>query len=106
MLPNCGEYAVTYFALKVESAIAVHPDVAMVAVFGHPDDLFGERVFVALVPEPGSQPTEGSLSTWAAQRLADYKVPVEWQFLDEMPLNASGKILKRQLRQTTPTVAP
>jgi len=94
------------YSLEVENAIAAHPDVAMVAVFGRPDDLFGERVCVAIVPEPGSRPTKESLGSWAAQRLADYKVPVEWQFLDEMPLNASGKVLKRQLSQTTPTGAP
>ncbi|WP_164877517.1 AMP-binding enzyme [Prescottella agglutinans] len=65
------------YSLKFESAIAAHLDVARVAVFGRPDDLFGKRVCVALVPEPGVQPTEESLSTLAAQRLADYKVPVE-----------------------------
>ena len=88
------------YSLEVENAIAAHPDVALVAVFGRPDELFGERVCAAVVPEAGSQPTPESLRAWAAERLADYKVPVEWHLLDEMPLNASGKILKRQLSES------
>jgi acyl-CoA synthetase (AMP-forming)/AMP-acid ligase II len=57
---------------------------------------------VAIVATPGSSPSETDLKAWAAQRLADYKVPVEWTFLDEMPLNASGKILKRKLAGAAP----
>lgn len=57
---------------------------------------------MAIVATPGSSPSESELKAWAARRLADYKVPVEWTFLDEMPLTASGKILKRRLAGAVP----
>lgn len=85
------------YSLEVENAIAAHPDVAMVAVFGRPDDLFGERVCAAVVPRPGRIIAADTLAPWAGDRLADYKVPVDWQIVSELPTNASGKVLKRAL---------
>ncbi|UNN05321.1 class I adenylate-forming enzyme family protein [Rhodococcus opacus] len=85
------------YSLEVENALTSHPDIAMAAVFGKPDELFGERVCTAIVRAPGTDMSIELLREHAAQRLADYKVPVEWHFVDEMPTNASGKILKRSL---------
>jgi len=90
------------YSLEIENVLSAHPDVALVAAFPRPDEIFGERVCVAIVATPGSSPNESDLRLWAAQRLADYKVPVEWTFLDEMPLTASGKILKRELAGAGP----
>ncbi|WP_326568785.1 AMP-binding protein [Amycolatopsis rhabdoformis] len=85
------------YSLEVESALAQHPDVAEVAVVGVPDPIFDERVRAVVVPRPGRTPTEESLRAHAAELLADFKVPVEWRFVTELPRNPSGKVLKREL---------
>ncbi|QRP44801.1 class I adenylate-forming enzyme family protein [Amycolatopsis sp. FDAARGOS 1241] len=85
------------YSLEVESALAQHPDVAEVAVIGVPDPIFDERVRAVVVPRPGHTPSEESLREHAAKLLADYKVPVEWRFVTELPRNPSGKVLKREL---------
>ena len=83
------------YSLEVENALMSHPDISMAAVFGRPDDLFGERVCAAIVRESGTDTPVESLREHIALRLADYKVPVEWHVVQEMPTNASGKIAKR-----------
>lgn len=83
------------YSLEVENVLTSHPDIAMAAVFGKLDDLFGERVCAAIVREPGTDTPIDTLREHASQHLADYKVPVEWHVVSEMPTNASGKILKR-----------
>ncbi|MGP4014659.1 class I adenylate-forming enzyme family protein [Saccharopolyspora sp. 5N708] len=85
------------YSLEVENALATHPDVAEVAVVGVPDPLFDERVRAVVVPRSGSTPTVEDLRAHAAKRLADYKVPVEFRFVAELPRNPSGKVLKRSL---------
>jgi acyl-CoA synthetase (AMP-forming)/AMP-acid ligase II len=86
------------YSLEVENAISSHPDVAMVAVFGRPDPIFDERVCAALTLREGATTTEDELRAWTAESVADYKVPVVWEFLPEMPLGPTGKILKQALR--------
>lgn len=85
------------YSLEVETALATHPDVAEVAVIGVPDPVLDERVRAVVVPRAGSAPTISALAAHAAERLADYKVPVEYRFVAELPRNASGKVLKRSL---------
>jgi fatty-acyl-CoA synthase len=85
------------YSLEVETALAAHPGVADVAVVGVPDPIFDERVRAVVVPRPGSAPTADALRSHAATLLADYKVPAEFRFVDELPRNPSGKVLKRQL---------
>ncbi|MEV4601696.1 AMP-binding protein [Amycolatopsis sp. NPDC049253] len=85
------------YSLEVESALAQHPDVAEVAVVGVPDPIFDERVRAVVVPRPGRTPSEESLREHAVKLLADFKVPVEWRFVTELPRNPSGKVLKREL---------
>lgn len=85
---------------EVEAALAAHPAVRDVAVIGLPDDKWGERVAAAVVLRSGSTLTEAELIAWSATRLAGYKRPRSIVFLqaEEMPRNATGKILHRVLR--------
>jgi acyl-CoA synthetase (AMP-forming)/AMP-acid ligase II len=85
------------YSLEVESALAGHPDVADVAVVGVPDPVFDERVRAVVVPRRGRMPAAESLRAHAAAVLADYKIPAEFLFVEELPRNASGKVLKRRL---------
>jgi fatty-acyl-CoA synthase len=85
------------YSLEVESALATHPDVAEVAVVGVPDPLFDERVRAVVVPRPGAVPTAEALRSHAATLLADFKVPAEFRFVEALPRNPSGKVLKRRL---------
>ncbi|MCH9675695.1 MAG: AMP-binding protein [Gammaproteobacteria bacterium] len=86
---------------EVEIALADHPGVSDVAVVGRPDSKWGESVQAAVVRRPGQNVSEDDLFAWAKARLAGFKRPREIIFLNanEMPRNATGKILHRNLRQ-------
>lgn len=90
------------YSLEVEGVLARHPDVADVVVVGVPDTVMGERVRVVAVPRPGATLSLEALRDWAATQLADYKLPVELVSVDELPRNANGKILKRDLAAMQP----
>jgi len=84
---------------EIEDALFAHPAVAEVAVIGVPDETWGEVVaaFVRPVPgQPGPAPEE--LRAWCRERLAPYKTPLHWVFVDEFPTTPSGKIQKFKLR--------
>jgi long-chain acyl-CoA synthetase len=87
------------YPIEVESALAEHPDVADVAVIGVPDERWGETVKAIVVRRPGSALTEDELVSWAKERLAGFKRPRSVGFVDELPRNPSGKLLKRVLRE-------
>jgi acyl-CoA synthetase (AMP-forming)/AMP-acid ligase II len=86
------------YPFEIESVLAEHPQVAQAAVVGVPDEHWGEvtRAFITCVA--GHQPSAAELTAHCNLRLARYKVPTEFVVLDAMPVNASGKILKRDLR--------
>ena len=85
---------------EVEAVLGAHPAVRDVAVVGRPDPKWGETVQAAVVLRAGKSVSEADLMAWAKERLAGYKRPREIVFLaaDEMPRNATGKILHRELR--------
>ncbi|MFI7612456.1 acyl-CoA synthetase [Nonomuraea terrae] len=85
---------------EVEEAIYQHPGVAEAAVFGLPDDRWIEAVTAAVVPRQGAEVTAEELSAFLRERLAAFKVPKRVVFVPELPKNASGKVLKRELRDT------
>ena len=87
------------YPAEVESAIYGHPDVADVAVIGVPDDKWGEAVKAMVVLKAGAKPDAQSIITWARERLAGYKTPKSVDFIPALPRNASGKILRRELRE-------
>jgi long-chain acyl-CoA synthetase len=88
------------YCSEVEAAIYEHPDVAEAAVFGVPDDRLGELVGVAIVLSPGSTLDNDGLRSFLEGSMAKFKIPERIWFMDEeLPRNASGKFLKRQLRE-------
>jgi malonyl-CoA/methylmalonyl-CoA synthetase len=90
-----GGYKVS--ALEIEDALLANPDVDECAVVGVPDPEWGERVTAAIVQRPGAELTVDGLRAWAAERLAPYKVPSRVHFVDELPRNALGKVVKPDL---------
>src|SRR5579863_9358183 len=86
------------YPAEVESAICDHPDVAEVAVVGVPDDTWGEAVKAMVVFKQGKQATAYDIINFARTRIAGFKTPKTVDFIDALPRNASGKILRRHLR--------
>jgi acyl-CoA synthetase (AMP-forming)/AMP-acid ligase II len=85
-------------ASDVESALHDHPDVLDAAVVGMPHKVLGEDVAAFVVLKEGSSATPEDLRSFVAERLADYKVPRRIDLVDELPRNATGKVLKAELR--------
>ncbi len=83
---------------EVEEVICAHPAVHEVAVIGVPDDKWGESVRAVVVLRPGARASEAELVEHCRRHLASYKKPAAVEFLPELPKNAYGKILKRELR--------
>jgi len=88
------------YPAEVENAIHGHPHVAEVAVIGVPDDKWGESVKAIVVPKSGVTPDAEDIITFARSRIAHYKAPRSVDFLaTPLPRSASGKILRRELRE-------
>ncbi|WP_415394486.1 long-chain-fatty-acid--CoA ligase (plasmid) [Rhodococcus globerulus] len=83
---------------ELEEVIIAHPEVSLVAVVGIPDERIGEEVKAFVIREPGSQLKAEDLIGWSRERLAAYKYPRMVEFRDTLPMNATGKLLKRALR--------
>lgn len=96
MIVSGGE---NIYPAEVESALFGHPAVADVAVIGVPDERWGEAVKAVVVKKPGAEVTQGELITWARERIAGYKLPKSVDFVEALPRNPTGKILKRELRK-------
>ncbi|WP_299191729.1 fatty acid--CoA ligase [uncultured Erythrobacter sp.] len=86
------------YPAEVENAIFGHPAVAEVAVIGIPSERWGEEVKACIVCKPGETIDAGELIAYTRERIAPFKVPKSVDLIPEMPRNASGKILRRQLR--------
>jgi len=82
----------------VESAICDHPGVAEAAVIGVPDDKWGEAVKAIVVMKPGETATASDIINFARERIAGFKTPKSVEFVEALPRNPSGKILRRHLR--------
>jgi acyl-CoA synthetase (AMP-forming)/AMP-acid ligase II len=87
------------YPAEVESVIYGHPQVADVAVIGIPDDKWGEAVKAIVVRSPGTEPTPEEIIAYARNHLAGFKCPKTIDFIDALPRNPSGKILRRELRE-------
>jgi long-chain acyl-CoA synthetase len=87
------------YCAEVEAAIFEHPDVADVAVFGLPHDRLGEEVAAAVIRREGATVAEQELQDFLRDRLAAFKIPSVLMFRDsELPRNATGKVLKKDLK--------
>jgi acyl-CoA synthetase (AMP-forming)/AMP-acid ligase II len=86
------------YPAEVESAIYGHPDVLEVAVVGVPDAKWGEAVKAFCAPKPGASIDPENVIAYARERIAGFKVPKTVEVIDALPRNASGKILRKDLR--------
>jgi fatty-acyl-CoA synthase len=86
------------YPAEVESAICDHPDVAEAAVIGIPDEKWGEAVKAFVVTKQGKSATASDIINFTRERIAGFKTPKSVDFIDALPRNPSGKILRRHLR--------
>ncbi|MEU2261193.1 FadD3 family acyl-CoA ligase [Streptomyces sp. NPDC019645] len=86
------------YPAEIEQLLGLHPDVADVAVIGVPDGRLGEVGKAYAVRRAGSTLTADDLIAWSRREMANYKVPRSVEFVVELPRNASGKVLKTELR--------
>jgi acyl-CoA synthetase (AMP-forming)/AMP-acid ligase II len=87
------------YPAEVESAVYGHPAVAEVAVIGVPDEKWGEAVKAVVALKPGAEADAESIIAFARTRIAAFKAPKSVDFIDALPRNASGKILRKDLRE-------
>lgn len=86
------------YPAEIEQLLGLHPDVADVAVIGVPDPRLGEVGKAYAVRRPGATVTADDLIAWSRREMANYKVPRAVEFVSELPRNASGKVVKGELR--------
>jgi long-chain acyl-CoA synthetase len=95
MIVSGGE---NVFSAEVENALALHPDVALSAVIGVPDERWGERVHAVIAVRPSAEVTAEAIIAHCRGLIADYKCPRSVEFRAALPLSAVGKVLKAELR--------
>jgi long-chain acyl-CoA synthetase len=95
MIVSGGE---NIYPAEVENCLMSHPDIADVAVIGVPSEKWGETVKALVVKRAGSDPSEADIIAFAKERIASFKCPTSVDWIDALPRNPSGKILKRELR--------
>jgi acyl-CoA synthetase (AMP-forming)/AMP-acid ligase II len=96
MIVSGGE---NVFPQEVEELLASHEAVEEAAVFGVDDEEFGQRLKAVVVTRRGKQLSEKDVKDYIKKNLAGYKVPRDIEFIDELPRNATGKVLKRELKE-------
>ena len=96
---------VNVYPAEVENALAADPDVADSAVIGLPDERMGQRVHAIVELRRGAAADAGAISARLADRLADFKRPRTYEFVDTLPRQPNGKVLKWQLRRERTTAA-
>ncbi|MDT0187591.1 AMP-binding protein, partial [Microbacterium sp. ARD31] len=82
---------------EVEEVLMTHPDVSLAAVIGVPHESHGEEIKAVVIRHEGATVTEDELVAWAKEQMAGYKYPRLVEFVDALPMTATGKILKREL---------
>jgi long-chain acyl-CoA synthetase len=86
---------------ELEEILLTHEAVSLCAVVGVPDERLGEEVKAFVVKKPGAELTEEALKAWCKEQFAAYKYPRLIEFRSELPMSATGKVLKRELRGTS-----
>ena len=87
------------YPAEIENILATHPQLAMAAAIGVVDERMGEVCQVWAVKKAGATLDEEQLIKWCRDNMANYKVPRKVIFVDALPMNASGKVLKTELRE-------
>lgn len=87
------------YCKEIEDVIRDHPSVEEAAVFGIPDEMWGEAVCAAVVPKEGCSISEDEIVELCASRLSSYKKPKRVEFRDALPKNPAGKVVKKLLRE-------
>lgn len=87
------------FSKEVELAISGHPAVSEVAVFGMPDDDYGERIIAAVIRKPGLEVSEAELTDHVRAQIASFKAPKEVHFFDVFPTTPAGKVQKHIIKK-------
>ncbi|MBO2446355.1 long-chain fatty acid--CoA ligase [Actinomadura barringtoniae] len=83
---------------EIEDGLTTHPEVSLAAVVGIPHPSHGEEIKAYIIRTPGASVTEDELLAWCKETFAAYKYPRSIEFRDTLPMTATGKILKRELR--------
>jgi acyl-CoA synthetase (AMP-forming)/AMP-acid ligase II len=96
MIVSGGE---NVYPAEIEAVLMGHPEILECAVIGVPDQKWGETVKAVIVRRAGATLTEAALIEWTREKLAGYKRPRSIDFIDTLPRNAAGKLLKRTLRE-------
>ena len=86
------------YPAEIERIMLDHPAIGGVSVIGIDDARLGEVGMAFVIPKPGSTPDATEIIAWCKKEMANYKVPKRVTFVDALPLNASGKVLKHELR--------
>ena len=89
---------VNIYPREIENALYDHDDVADCAVFGIPDEKWGESLMAVVQPRAGVRLSAEEIEAWCREKLADYKHPRRVEFVDELPRDPNGKVIKRRLR--------
>jgi acyl-CoA synthetase (AMP-forming)/AMP-acid ligase II len=87
------------YPAEIEDTLEHHPDILDAAVFGIPNEEWGESVHAVLVLRPGASVSEADVEAFCREHLASYKLPRSIDFMEDIPRTGSGKILKRVLRE-------
>jgi acyl-CoA synthetase (AMP-forming)/AMP-acid ligase II len=87
------------YPAEIENILLGNTKVAQASVVGVPDERMGEVGVAFVIPRPGANLTAVEVIEWCRQAMANYKVPRRVEIVDSLPLNASGKVLKYELRQ-------
>ena len=94
------------YPAEIENALLRHPAVQQAAVIGIPDERLGEVGMAFVVLRPGAEVTAGEIVGWSRDQMANYKVPRTVEIVDELPVNATGKVEKNVLRDRVAAAAP
>jgi fatty-acyl-CoA synthase len=87
------------YPAELEDVLLSHPKISQAAVIGIPDAIAGEKVLAYIIPEAGATPDQVEILNFCREKMAPYKVPANVYFVDVFPINATGKVLKRILRE-------